>query len=86
MRLSFIFFPIPIPGYVFGIGYLVYTLFGMKRQQDNIGHTAHFGGAVGGILATLILAPWVIQESFSTMVLLVVVSLLTGIFLFKKKN
>tara|TARA_B100000767_G_C19775809_1_gene542522 strand:+ start:5897 stop:6547 length:651 start_codon:yes stop_codon:yes gene_type:complete len=86
MRLSFIFFPVPLPGYVFGIGYLVYTIFGMKRQQDNIGHTAHFGGAIGGILATLILAPWVIQESFTTLVLLLLVSLLTGMILFKKRN
>jgi len=86
MRLSFIFFPVPLPGYVFGVGYLVYTLFGMKKQQDNIGHTAHFGGAIGGIAATLILAPWVVQKSFTTLVLLIIVSLLTGVILFKKNN
>lgn len=86
MRLSFIFFPVPLPGYVFGVGYLVYTLFGMKKQQDNIGHTAHFGGAIGGIVATLILSPWVIQKSFTTLVLLIVVTLLTGMILFKKSN
>ena len=86
MRLSFIFFPVPLPGYVFGVGYLVYTLIGMKKQQDNIGHTAHFGGAIGGIVATLILSPWVIQKSFTTLVLLIVVTLLTGMILFKKSN
>ena len=66
MKLALFIFPVPLPGYVFGIGYLVYTLFGMKKQQDNIGHTAHFGGAIGGTLTTLILAPSVIETSFTT--------------------
>ncbi|WP_213523072.1 rhomboid family intramembrane serine protease [Nonlabens sp.] len=43
-----------IPGFVFGIGYLIYSFYGMKRLNDNIGHDAHFGGAVAGILVTLI--------------------------------
>ena len=84
IKLALFIFPVPLPGYVFGIGYLVYTLFGMKKQQDNIGHTAHFGGAIGGILTTLILAPSVIESSFTTLVLLVVVTVVTGFILFKK--
>jgi membrane associated rhomboid family serine protease len=43
-----------IPGWVFGIGYLIYSFYGMKKLQDNIGHDAHFGGAVAGILITLL--------------------------------
>ena len=86
MKLALFIFPVPLPGYVFGIGYLVYTLFGMKNQQDNIGHTAHFGGAVGGILTTLILAPEVLNSSFYTLILLVVVTVITGFILFKKKK
>ena len=84
MKLALFIFPVPLPGYVFGIGYLVYTLFGMKKQQDNIGHTAHFGGAIGGILATLILVPSVIATSFTTLILLVVVTVVTGFILFRK--
>ena len=84
MKLALIIFPVPLPGYVFGIGYLVYTLFGMKKQQDNIGHTAHFGGAIGGIITTLILAPWIIDTSFSTLILLGIVTAVTGFILFKK--
>ena len=51
------FVPIPIPGYVFGIGYLLYSIYGMKKRIGNIGHDAHFGGAVGGYVITLILDP-----------------------------
>lgn len=44
-----------IPGWIFGIGYLFYSIYGMKNRVGNIGHTAHFGGAIGGYLLTLLL-------------------------------
>ena len=43
MKLVFIFFPLPMPGYLFAVGYLIYTIYTMKKQNDNVGHTAHFG-------------------------------------------
>lgn len=52
-----IFFVIPMPAYLFGILYLFYSIYGMKAKNDNIGHTAHFGGAIGGYLLTLAIAP-----------------------------
>lgn len=48
MSLYLFFIPIPIPAYIFGIVYLLYSIYGMKSRIGNIGHTAHFGGAVGG--------------------------------------
>ncbi|WP_026715002.1 rhomboid family intramembrane serine protease [Flavobacterium daejeonense] len=52
-----IFFVIPMPAYVFGILYLLYSIYGMKAKNDGIGHTAHFGGAIGGYLITLLVYP-----------------------------
>ena len=49
--------PIPIPGYIFGIGYLLYSIYGMKKQLGNVGHTAHLGGAIGGFGLTLLVYP-----------------------------
>lgn len=57
-----LFFFIPIPAYVFGIGYLLYSIYGMKAQNDQIGHDAHFGGAMGGYFMTMFFAPWIFQE------------------------
>lgn len=57
MSLYMFFIPIPIPGYVFGVGYLLYSIYGMKNKIGNIGHDAHFGGAIGGYVVTLILMP-----------------------------
>lgn len=61
-----------IPGFVFGIGYLLYSIYGMKKQSDNIGHDAHFGGAAGGYFITLILAPSLFQKDL-TMVLILAI-------------
>lgn len=52
-----------IPGYVLGIAYLLYSIYGMKKRIGNIGHDAHFGGAVGGYLITLILLPSLLQTN-----------------------
>ena len=62
MRLYMFFIPVPIPGYVFGIAYLLYSIYGMKNRVGNIGHDAHFGGAIGGYILTLVLATWLFEE------------------------
>ena len=61
MSLYMFFIPIPIPGYIFGVGYLLYSIYGMKRRIGNIGHDAHIGGAVGGYVITLLLQPSLLQ-------------------------
>ena len=63
MNLYMFFIPIPIPAYLFGIGYLLYTIYGMKNRVGNIGHDAHFGGAIGGYVITLILSPWLFETN-----------------------
>lgn len=61
-----------IPGYLFGMIYLLYSIYGMKSRRDNIGHTAHFGGAIGGYALTLIKQPELLQENTFTVVALAV--------------
>ncbi len=72
MSLYMFFIPIPIPAYVFGIGYLLYSIYGMKSKNDNIGHTAHFGGAIGGYLITLIKEPSMFNDNLAMVGLLAV--------------
>ena len=72
MNLYLFFIPIPIPAYLFGIGYLLYSIYGMKAKNDNIGHTAHFGGAVGGYLITLAKEPVMLVDNTLMVVLLAI--------------
>ena len=56
-------FPIPFPikGYIFGIGYLAYSIYGMKKQLGSIGHSAHLGGAITGYVITLLYNPKILS-------------------------
>lgn len=72
MNLYLFFIPIPIPAYIFGIGYLLYSIYGMKSRKDNIGHTAHFGGAIGGYLITLSKEPQMLTENTLMVILLAI--------------
>nr|WP_321234139.1 rhomboid family intramembrane serine protease [uncultured Psychroserpens sp.] len=72
MSIYLFFVPIPIPAYIFGIVYLLYSIYGMKKRVGNIGHDAHFGGAVGGYLITLILKPSLFETNLLMVGLLAV--------------
>ena len=72
MNLYLFFIPIPIPAYLFGIGYLLYSIYGMKAKNDNIGHTAHFGGAIGGYLITIVKEPSMLVDNTFMVVLLAI--------------
>ncbi|MBC7384448.1 MAG: rhomboid family intramembrane serine protease [Bacteroidia bacterium] len=52
---------IPIPGYIGAILYLVYSQYAAKHSRDNIGHEAHFYGAIYGVVFTLMFKPSVFK-------------------------
>ena len=78
--------PIPIPAYIFGVGYLIYSIYGMKKQLGNIGHSAHLGGAIGGFVIALILMPNLIVQHTLMVGLLAVPIILLLLFGSKLKN
>lgn len=58
----YLYFAIGIPAWLFGVLYLAYEYYMGKRQQDNIGHDAHFFGALFGVVFTIISYPDVIYH------------------------
>ena len=85
--MSLIVFPIPlpIPGYIFALVYLLYTIYGMKKQIGNIGHAAHLGGSIGGYALILLLAPSIIISNTLLVILLGIPIVLVLIFGHKLK-
>jgi membrane associated rhomboid family serine protease len=63
VMFSFIFiYPISgqiwgLPSVVIGVLYLMYSQFMAEKNMDNIGHDAHFAGAIFGILFTIAIRP-----------------------------
>ncbi|RZJ68229.1 MAG: rhomboid family intramembrane serine protease [Flavobacterium sp.] len=72
MSIYMFFIPIGIPAYIFGIVYLLYSIYGMRAKNDNIGHTAHFGGAIGGYAITLMYHPSLFVDDTLTVILLAI--------------
>lgn len=56
-KIYLFFIPIGIPAPIFGVLYLVYSAYMGKKEMDNIGHNAHFWGAVFGVVFTIALKP-----------------------------
>ncbi|MFL2582050.1 MAG: rhomboid family intramembrane serine protease [Flavobacteriales bacterium] len=56
-KLGIILIPFYIPGVIFGALYLLYSNYMAKKQMDNIGHDAHFWGALFGFVITFVFNP-----------------------------
>lgn len=56
-KIGLLFLPGGIPGFLFGILYLLYSMYMARNATDNIGHNAHFYGAVFGFIFPIVLKP-----------------------------
>lgn len=56
-RLGFMFIPVPIPAYLFGLILLGIEHYLSKRGNTGIAHDAHFWGSIFGALFTIALKP-----------------------------
>ena len=58
-------FFVPMPAIVFAVLYVVGSVYMMKNQPEGmlgrIGHDAHLGGAIGGVILTILLKPQSVQ-------------------------
>lgn len=59
---------LPIPGIVFGVGYLIYSNYMSKKEGDNINHDAHFYGAVFGFIYPLLISPSLFFHFFNQLI------------------
>jgi membrane associated rhomboid family serine protease len=66
LKLSILFLPIPVPGYVYALGYLAYSAYASYRARDGVNHDAHFAGAIYGALLTFGLEPTRVMRTVQT--------------------
>jgi membrane associated rhomboid family serine protease len=65
-ELLYLFLAIPIPAIVFAVGYVALSIYSMKQAEargarGGVAHEAHLGGALGGVILTILLYPDVIR-------------------------
>lgn len=64
MGIGFFFLPISIPAWIFGLLYIIYSIYGLRSRADNVGHDAHLAGAIAGLVLTVILNPEALAENY----------------------
>lgn len=59
-ELFYVFFAIPMPAIVFAVLYVVLSIYASNQGGGRIAHEAHLGGAIGGVVLTILLYPAVV--------------------------
>ncbi|MDE3247380.1 MAG: rhomboid family intramembrane serine protease [Bacteroidota bacterium] len=70
MGVGFFGLPFSIPGWLYGILYVGYSIYGVRSAKDNIGHDAHLGGALIGMLTALAFVPGAFVENYPTILII----------------
>ena len=71
-KIGLILLPFEFTSWLFGLAFVLISILGIKSQRDNIGHEAHLGGIIMGILLTGMLKPSsLIQNWWVALVLLI---------------
>jgi len=73
--IKFILLPFEFKSWVLGIIFILVSIFGIKTQKGNIGHGAHLGGAIVGMIVTLMIRPQLFETHYITILLLLIPSL-----------
>ncbi|MEO6131897.1 MAG: rhomboid family intramembrane serine protease [Saprospiraceae bacterium] len=63
-----LFFIIPVPAIIVGIGYLIYSSWAANREHGRLDHSAHFAGAISGMLMIILLRKEIIFDFFHRLV------------------
>lgn len=63
LGISLFLIPIAIPSWLYGLAYVLYSIYGIKSKKDNIGHEAHLGGALAGMIFIIIIQPTVLLNN-----------------------
>jgi membrane associated rhomboid family serine protease len=84
LKLSLIVIPIFVPAWLYGILFVLFTIYGIKSQRDNIGHEAHLGGGLAGMLIGVAFFPEKFLVNYIPILIVVIPSVAFLILIFRK--
>jgi membrane associated rhomboid family serine protease len=74
MKIMFLFIPIPIPVWAYGLAYVAYSIYGIRSMKNRIGHDAHLGGGIAGLLIAIGLVPSSLLDNYIPILLVFIPS------------
>ncbi|MDB6124994.1 MAG: Rhomboid family protein [Pedosphaera sp.] len=75
--------PFSMPAWLYAILFILSSFYGIRNKNDNIGHDAHFGGAIIGLLVTTAFYPQIVRYSLYLYLTVLLLSVLILIYLVK---
>ena len=75
MGIGLFFLPISIPIWLFGIVFVLYSIYAVQSKKDNVGHDMHLGGALVGMLTALLMEPSALIQNYPAILLIAVPSI-----------
>jgi membrane associated rhomboid family serine protease len=72
LDIGLFFIPLGIPAWLFGLLYVLASIYGIRSRRDNIGHDAHLGGGIVGMLVAIALYPQALSDNYITILLVAV--------------
>jgi membrane associated rhomboid family serine protease len=63
--------PIPIPSWLFAILFILATIYGIGRGASDIGHEAHLGGALSGLIIAILIRPDILYIHYVLLLLVI---------------
>jgi membrane associated rhomboid family serine protease len=71
MKIGMFLMPFAITSWMYGLLFVLISIYGIKSRLSNIGHDAHLGGALLGMLVAVGLYPESLQDNYLPIVLVV---------------
>lgn len=64
--------PFSIPSWIYGIIYVLYSIYAIKSKSDNVGHEAHLGGALIGMILAILIQPTALLQNYLIILLITI--------------
>ena len=64
--------PIALPGWLFGLLYVLISIYGIRSRKGNVGHDSHLGGALIGMIVAILMRPQALIENYVTILIVAV--------------
>jgi hypothetical protein len=84
LEIGLFILPLHIPGWIFGLVYVLASIYGIRSKSENIGHESHLGGGLIGMMIAILLHPSAVLINWFPIIMILVPSVVFMYFIIRK--